>query len=79
MWRARQKELELDDRCKDRFRNGSSNSISRIDNYGETKSKRTLVNVNNANASCSSIERVYESGGSSREDEELEVFLHSRS
>ncbi|KAG2663920.1 hypothetical protein I3760_16G055000 [Carya illinoinensis] len=77
MWRARQKELELDDRCKDKFINGSSNSSSRIDNYGVTRSKRTLVNVNNASASCSSSERVYESG-SSREDEELEEFLHSR-
>ncbi|XP_035540393.1 protein FAM133 isoform X2 [Juglans regia] len=78
MWRARQKELELDDRCKGKFRNGSSDSSSsHIDNYGVNKSKRTLVNVNNTSASCSSSERVYESG-SSREDEELEEFLHSR-
>ncbi|KAG2704848.1 hypothetical protein I3843_05G025000 [Carya illinoinensis] len=77
MLRARQKELELDDRCKGKFRNGSSNSSSCIDNHGVTKSKSSLVNVNNASASCSSSERVYESG-SSREDEELEEFLHSR-
>jgi hypothetical protein len=72
MWRSRQKELELDDRLKGRSRNGSSGGSSHRDHDSASQSKRP-----DASASCSSSERVYESGDS-REDEELEKFLHSR-
>ncbi|XP_059431714.1 uncharacterized protein LOC132165248 [Corylus avellana] len=77
MWRARQKEQELDDRLKGRSRDGSSGGSSHRDHNSASPSKRPPINVNDASASCSSNERVYESGDS-REDEELEKFLHSR-
>ncbi|XP_059445228.1 uncharacterized protein LOC132177037 isoform X2 [Corylus avellana] len=77
MWRSRQKEIELDDRLKGRSRGGSSGGSSHRDHDAASQSKRPPIYVNDAGASCSSSERVYESGDS-REDEELEKFLHSR-
>ena len=77
MWQARQKELELDDRCRGRLRDGSSSDSSHRDNNASTN-KKPPKSTNNTSASCSSSERVYETGYS-MEDEELEEFLHSRS
>ncbi|GMY38844.1 protein FAM133 isoform X4 [Fagus crenata] len=76
MWQARQKELELDDRCRGRLRDGSSSDSSHRDNNASTN-KKPPKSTNNTSASCSSSERVYETGYS-MEDEELEEFLHSR-
>lgn len=77
MWRSRQKELELDDRIRGRSRDGSSGGSSHRDHDSASPSKRPPINVNDASASCSSNERIYQNGDS-REDEELEKFLHSR-
>lgn len=77
MWKVRQKEIELDDRIKGRSRDGSHGGSSHRDHDSSSTSKRSPMSVDNASASCSSSERVNESGDS-REDEELEKFLHSR-
>lgn len=78
MWRVRQKEIELDERIKGRLRDGSSSDSSLRDNNFTSTNKRPPKSVNTASASGSSNERGYENGYS-KEDEELEKFLHSRS
>lgn len=78
MWRVRQKEIELDERIKGRLRDGSSSDSSLRDNNFTSTNKRPSKSANTASASGSSNERGYENGYS-KEDEELEKFLHSRS
>ncbi|WCJ32154.1 hypothetical protein M5689_013594 [Euphorbia peplus] len=73
MWRARQKEHELDDRARERSRHGSSSSSS----HGEI-SKKQVISDSSIN-SFSSIKRncnSREDGG--LKDEEIEEFLRSR-
>jgi len=77
MWRVRQKEIELDERIKGRLRDGSSSDNSLRDNNFTSTNKRPSKSANTASASGSSNERGYENGYS-KEDEELEKFLHSR-
>ncbi|OMO92131.1 hypothetical protein COLO4_17824 [Corchorus olitorius] len=81
MWRARQKELELNDRIKGRSKDDSRHSRSHKD---ISNSPRSTIrrHDSNASASCSSSKRVAESSYSPEDeglrDEEIEEFLQSR-
>ncbi|KAF4354381.1 hypothetical protein F8388_016204 [Cannabis sativa] len=77
MWRVRQKELELDDRLKDRSKDQRSNG-ARYNNGGGFKSNRHTAVNDGANASCSSSKSSYSRNDDGLKDEELEEFLHSR-
>ncbi|KDP35907.1 hypothetical protein JCGZ_09879 [Jatropha curcas] len=83
MWRVRQKEIELDDRLKDRSRHENSSSSNRreIVNSPRSGSTRHAVNDNNTIASCSSSKRAsdcYSREDEGLRDEEVEEFLNSR-
>lgn len=77
MWRLRQKEKELDDKLKGKFRVDRSDiSRGRERELCESQSKR-----HDSNPSCSSSKRPYEDDSKEDEglrDEEIEEFLHSR-
>ena len=84
MWRARQKELKMDDR----LREGSGYDDNCSKNYGDvgdiprSTGRRHSVNENNTRVSSSSSKRVgssYSREDEGLRDEEVEEILHSRS
>nr|DAD30867.1 TPA_asm: hypothetical protein HUJ06_009718 [Nelumbo nucifera] len=91
MWRVRQKELELDDRLKERSRDKSSSRRKHGNYNGFDKRKhgdcsdtvrRHEETGKNVDPLCTSSKRVveecYSSDEGSLRDEEVEEFLHSR-
>lgn len=75
MWRARQKELDLDDRLKGNLRDESSNNKSfRSDRDSRGSSNRHFDTEAGLSPSCSSRKRVDEG----LRDDEVELFLQSR-
>lgn len=84
MWRARQKELELNDQLKGRSRAEDSSRKHRdTGTSSRNSSKWHDTDMDSGAASCSSSKRVHESSYSRDDgglrDEEIEEFLHSRS
>lgn len=84
MWRLRQKELELDDRCKGRSREESSSGRSHKDIRRSSSSsikKYAMIDENTQN-SCPSRKRIVDRSCSKQDeglrDEEVEEFLQSR-
>lgn len=83
MWRVRQKELELDDRCKGKFKDQSNDGVNHRDGSSSgSTSKRLTATNGSTHASCSSSKGISKSHAREDDglrDEELEEFLHSRS
>ncbi|XP_043718450.1 uncharacterized protein LOC122666316 [Telopea speciosissima] len=80
MWRVRQKELQLDDRLKERSRDEGTSR--RHEHHDDTTGNRTCRETGRSAADvCTSSKRefgdCYSSEGGLR-DEEVEEFLHSR-
>ncbi|KAH9620528.1 hypothetical protein KSS87_008987 [Heliosperma pusillum] len=78
MWRARQKELEMDNRSKSRRRDEDCHGSRDTD----SDSTRNKSRRHDPNSSCSSSKRSYDDrlfeADSGLKDEELEEFLRSR-
>lgn len=78
MWRARQKELELDDNLKGQSRDEGTV----IRGERDVEMSRSRRKRHDSDASCSSSKRSYEdhhfSDSEGLRDEEIEKFLHSR-
>lgn len=78
MWRARQKELELDNQLR-RRKHGDS-GLNRYKNSKE--SGRSSKSQHDDEPSCSSRKMVYEDYDTKKDeglrDEEIDEFLHSR-
>lgn len=76
MWRARQKEIELDDRLRGKIRDEGSSGRSYRSGRTESgrSSKRQIDTETDASSSCSSRKRTDEG----LRDDEVEEFLHSR-
>ncbi|KAJ7968370.1 G patch domain protein [Quillaja saponaria] len=77
MWSIRQKEKELDKRLKGRLGDGSSSNSSNMGSNSSSGNDRQATVDNTASAQCTS-KRVYENCTEGLRDEELEVFLQSR-
>ncbi|KAJ0078121.1 hypothetical protein Patl1_37267 [Pistacia atlantica] len=83
MWRVRQKELELNDRLKERSKDERSNRSHRDIGNSRSSTKRHAMDDDSTTDSCSSSKRLSENDSYYREDEglrdeEVEEFLHSR-
>ncbi|XP_031256915.1 DNA topoisomerase 1-like [Pistacia vera] len=83
MWRVRQKELELNDRLKDRSKDERSNRSHRNIGNSRSSTKGHAMDDDSTTDSCSSSKRLSENNSYYREDEglrdeEVEEFLHSR-
>lgn len=84
MWRVRQKELEMDDRLRERsgYDNNCSKNCGDVGDIPRSTGRRHFVNENNTRVSSSSSKRVgssYLGEDEGLKDEEVEEFLHSRS
>ncbi|GMI74393.1 hypothetical protein like AT4G33690 [Hibiscus trionum] len=81
MWRARQKELELNDRLEGRSKNDTGHN-RRCGDISNSSRRTSEKHESNFSASCSSIKRMAESSYSREDgglrDEKIEQFLQSR-
>ncbi|KAJ6751079.1 hypothetical protein OIU85_001588 [Salix viminalis] len=83
MWRVRQKEIEMDDRLRERsgYDDNCSKNCGDVGDIPRSTGRRHSVNENNTRVSSSSSKRVgssYSGEDEGLRDEEVEEFLHSR-